>query len=232
MGSSVRTRGSIGRQDGSSTKHSKYHVHWYIYPVLAVLEVLTDFICISRDKLDVAYMTEFDPTWNDDKWAAVIDPEAIIFANPLAQLACIGDCALSSNQTPTNKLFWCAGCEGSLYPFSGTVAHHVGGIQASSLLVNRIIAKFHRCSMLKGFSKEDFCEARYIPIIKKTLYKTQLLFPIAQTKTECNALGRSDAIWGSGKSFPSGGEDFVYLVWTKRHCCLDALKPAMGAIGK
>ncbi|MCB1073690.1 MAG: TraU family protein, partial [Chlamydiia bacterium] len=57
-------------------------------------------------------------------------------------------------------------------------------------------------------------------------YKTQLTYPIAQTKGPCNALGRSDVLWGGGKSFPYGGEDFVYLIWTKKHCCLDPYKIA------
>ena len=228
IGNSIRKRSTVGKV--GVNKHSKYHVHWYIYPVLALLELLTDFICTSKGKLDVGYMTEFDPAWNDDAWAVLLDPEASLFANPLAQLSCISDCSMSSIQEPSNKLFWCAGCHGSLYPFSGNVGHHIGAIQASSLLVSRIIAKFHRLSMLKGFDLEEFCKPQYMPIFKKTIYKTQLVFPKSQTKTECNALGRSDAIWGSGKSFPSGGEDFVYLVWQLRHCCLDMVQPALGIV--
>jgi conjugal transfer pilus assembly protein TraU len=27
-------------------------------------------------------------------------------------------------------------------------------------------------------------------------------------------------LWGSGKEFPYQGEDFGYLVWRKRSCCL------------
>jgi conjugal transfer pilus assembly protein TraU len=176
-------------------------------------------------------MSEFDILWNNDRAAVILDPEAALFGNPLAQAACIADCAESNFNVPDDKLFWCAGCQGSLYPFTGSVAHHVGGLQASSLLVQRTIAKLHRSSVLKGFNKEDFCEPRVLPIIKKSLYKTQLVFPVPQTKGPCHALGKSDQLWGVGKSFPYGGEDFVYLLWIKKQCCLDAVKPAATAGG-
>jgi conjugal transfer pilus assembly protein TraU len=195
---------------------------------MSLMELFTDFACIEKGDLDMVYMTEFDPLWNDDQLSAILNPEAGLFSNPLAQLACIADCTESTLSKPDDSLFWCAGCEGSLYPFTGTVAHHVGGLQASSLLVHRVIAKLHRTGFIKGFEKDDFCEPRLMPIIKKSLYKTQLVYPIPQTKGPCNPLGKSDMTWGTGKSFPYGGEDFVYLIWVKKQCCLDATKPLIG----
>ena len=86
--------------------------------------------------------------------------------------------------------------------------------------------------MLKGYEKNEFCEAKYLPVIKKSLYKTQLVYPIPQTKGQCHPLGKTDLIWGAGKSYPNGGEDFVYLVWVKKQCCLDAVKPITAIGGK
>lgn len=223
----IKNRGSIGTIDELSTQHSFYHVHWYTYPILNLLELFTDFTCVEKGDLDIAYMSELDPLWNDDQLTAILEPEAALFSNPLAQLACIADCAESTFSVPDDSLFWCAGCEGSLYPLTGTVSHHIGALQASSLLVHRLIAKLHRTGTLKGFEKDEFCEASVMPIIKKSLYKTQLVYPIPQTKGPCQALGKSDLTWGAGKSFPNGGEDFVYLIWTKKQCCLDALRTAV-----
>jgi conjugal transfer pilus assembly protein TraU len=220
----VKNRGSVGYADGDTTRTSFYHVHWYVYPVFHWLEVLTDFICLEKGSIDVGYITELDPLWNDDQLSVVINAEAALFSNPLAQLACIADCTSANLNKPMDKLFWCAGCEGSLYPFTGTVPHHVGAVQASSLLVHRMIAKLHRSYLLRGFDERNFCEARFMPVIKKSNYKTQLVFPIPQTVGPCNMLGRSDIIWGTGKSYPYGGEDFVYLVWRKKQCCLDVLR--------
>ncbi len=109
----------------------------------------------------------------------------------------------------------------------GTVAHHIGAIQASSLLVHRTLAKMHRLLQQKGYEETEFCQPKLMPLIKKSLYKTQLVYPIPQTKGPCHPLGESDLLWGSGQSYPKEGEDFVYLIWMKKHCCLDAIKPAV-----
>ena len=116
--------------------------------------------------------------------------------------------------------FWCAGCHGSLYPYVGHVAHHIGGIQASHLLTHRLIAKLHSIGMLWAYKEKDFCKRHFTPRIKKSAYKTQLVHPVSDTKGPCNPLGKSEIFWGAGKSFPYKGEDFVYLIWTKKQCCL------------
>lgn len=226
----IKNRGTVGIMDEGPSQTSFYHVHWYSYPVFAILGLFDEFQCISKGKLDMAYMSEFDPFWSDDNLSLIMNAEAGIFANPLAQASCIADCIASSANKPLDPLFWCAGCEGSLYPFTGVVAHHVGGLQASSLILQRLLAKHHRTGIAKGYNADDFCEPSYMPIIKKSMYKTQLAHPIAQTKGSCHALGKSDALWGVGKSYPVGGEDFVYIIWTKKQCCLDAVKPILKAI--
>lgn len=225
---SLKNRGSVGRIDELSTQTSFFHVHFYTFPILNLLGILLDFECVEKGDLDVTYMSEFDPLWVDDELQNIFNPEAALFSSQLAQLACIADCTKSSLSKPTDKLFWCAGCQGSLYPFSGHISHYIGSLQASSLLVHRTLAKLHRIGVVMGYEKGDFCKPRLMPIIKKSLYKTQIVKPIPQTEGECHALGKSDALWGRGKTFPSkGGDDFVYLIWMKKQCCLDAVKPAL-----
>ena len=225
----VKNRGSIGIVADGPSQNSFYHVHWYTYPIFSLLGLFTDFSCIGKSGLDMAYISELDPLWNDDQWSLLINSEAGFFANPIAQASCIADCAASSIGKPQDMLFWCGGCEGSLYPFTGNVSHHTGAVQASSLLVQRVIAKLHRSMVLKGYEKNEYCEAKLIPIFKKSLYKTQMIYPVTQTEGPCHALGASDVIWGAGKSYPVKGEDFVYLIWSKKQCCLDAVKPTLGA---
>jgi len=225
-----KNRGSIGIQGEGATQSSFYHVHLYKFPVLALLSAFTDFKCIEKGKLDCAFLSEMDLLWNDEEWSAVLNPEAALFGSSLAQVACIADCGGSTFNKPLDELFWCAGCQGSLYPFTGAVAHHIGGIQASSLLVHRTLAKLHRSFLLKGFKKNNFCEAEFMPILKKSNYKTQLLYPKTQRKGPCHSLGKTDLLWGMGKSYPHRGEDYVYLVWTKNQCCLDAVKPAIKSL--
>ncbi|MDN3505457.1 MAG: TraU family protein [Rhabdochlamydiaceae bacterium] len=217
---SIKQRGTVTTSNGRGRK-SFYHVHYYQFPILKLLELGGKFICIEDFDFDIAYMSELDPFWKDDEWSAILHPETLVFSNPISQSACIADCIKSSLHSPFDKLFWCAGCQGSYYPFNGHVAHHIGGIQASSLLVHRVLGKLHATGILKGFEKEDFCRKKTMRILRKSLYKTQLIYPVAQTKGPCNTLGKSDILWGAGKTFPIKGEEFVYLVWTKRHCCLD-----------
>src|SRR3546814_18112862 len=109
-----------------------------------------DFICLEKAAFDVAYMTELDPLWADDELSFIINPEAVLFGNPIAQAACAADCVLASAGFANDLLFWCGWCQGSIYPFSGSVAAHVGGVHASLLLTERMIAKLHREALLWG----------------------------------------------------------------------------------
>lgn len=226
--SKLKDRGSVSAIAEAPSQTSFHHVHYYTYPILSLLGVLTDLQCIEKGELDIAYMSEFDPLWCDDSLQNIFNPEVFLFSNPLAQLACLADCTQSSLNKPEDKLFWCAGCLGSLYPFGGHISHHVGPLQSSSLLVHRCLAKLHRMGIVKGHEENDFCEAHSMPIIKKSLYKTQILRPIPQTNGACHALGKSEQLWGIGKTYPYGGEDdFVYLIWMKKQCCLDAVQPIL-----
>lgn len=221
MDRGIQGRGSVGNNSGNRMRHSIYQVHWYIYPLIYWLELLTDFICLENSTFDVAYMTELDPLWNDDETAFILNPEAVLFGNPIAQAACAADCLTASTGFPLDFLFWCGGCQGSLYPYTGTVSAHVGGVQGSLLSLQRMVAKLHREGLLWGYIGVDgLCDKYPMPIIRKTQYKTQMVYPIPSTARGCHPLGRSEALWATGKEYPYQGEDFGYLIWRKRNCCL------------
>ena len=212
--------------EGNDGAH--YHVHWYVMPIFLLLENLSNFFCYTQGDLGVGYMSEIDPTWNNESLALFLNPEAFLFSIPQAQLACVADCAASSARKPIDKLFWCGGCEGSVYPFTGFVNHNVGGIKSSSLMVHRIIAKLHRLLVLANHAPNNYCMAELAPIIKKSIYKTQLVYPVTEKTTSGHPLGETDVVWGSGKSFPIKGEDFAYLIWRKKHCCLSCIPKVAG----
>lgn len=216
-------RGHVSDDEGDTQKRSFYQVHWYVYPVLYVLEVLTDFLCLEANSIDVAYMTEFDPFWGDDEKSAILNPEAILFGNPIAQAACVADCVAASVHLPLDPLFWCNGCQGSLYPFSGTVGDHTGGVQTSLLLAGRMMAKLHREGLLWGYyGVKGLCRKYPMPIIRKTQYRTQMTYPVPQTN-QCQPLGATEVLWQPGREYPFKGEDFGYLIWRRRDCCLGAI---------
>jgi conjugal transfer pilus assembly protein TraU len=139
---------------------------------------------------------------------------------------------LASNTGLANdKLFWCAGCLGSIYPLSGNVSSHIGGVQASSLLATRVITKMHKLGLARQTATKDgsfngkLCKKQVAPIIKKSQYRLQMTYPIPATKGPftCNTPGMSDMLYNQGKEFPYKGEDFGYLLWRKKNCCLRAM---------
>lgn len=217
---------SKGYDGTEHNQHSFYHTHLYIYPVIAWLKLITDLGCVSKgESMDLAYMSEYDPTYKND--ANFLNPEVFLFANPIAQMACSADCISATTGLPQDGLFWCAGCLGNIYPFSGNVASHVGGVQASSLLSIRALAKLHRTGLSRKTATSDgsingeLCSNQLAFKIIKSQYRLQMTYPVSATKgaLSCNALGMSDTLHNSGKEYPYKGEDFGYLVWRKKNCC-------------
>jgi conjugal transfer pilus assembly protein TraU len=158
----------------------------------------------------------------------LLNPDVYLFGNLPARAACAADCVAATAGFPSNAFFWCAGCQGNLYPLNGNVQAHVGGVQASSLELYRMIAKLHREGLMWAASGEDgLCGYYPQPLMDKTGYKYHMLYPIPQTAKIagkcCQPLGRSTILWGAGKEFPFEGEDFAYQVFRKRNCCQGAM---------
>lgn len=218
--SSVGTGGVSVSDDG--TRHSFYNVHWMIYPLLYWMNVINDALCVEKKDFDVMYLSEMDPTWSDESLAFILNPEAVVFANPPAQAACAADCAAATHKLPIDSLYWCAGCQGSMYPFTGTVGANISGPQASVLLTERVTYKLHRMGWEFGTSGKDaLCHTYDMPLMNKSQYRLQMTYPKAFTSSPkgCNPYGRSTTVWDSGAVYPSKGEDFGYLIWRKRNCC-------------
>ena len=110
---------------------SVWHVHYYVYPLLSWIGALLDLGCLEGGGLDIAWVSELDPAWRDDELSFLLNPEAALFADLPAQAACAADCAAASAGLPLDPLYWCAGCQGAMYPLTGNVGAHVGGVQAS-----------------------------------------------------------------------------------------------------
>jgi len=84
------------RAEGDGDGGSFYQAHFYVNPVMYWLEVVTDFPCLERGSFDLAYLTEVDPLWNDDELTLILNPDAVLFANPVAIAACAADCVAAS----------------------------------------------------------------------------------------------------------------------------------------
>ncbi len=217
--------GTVGARRGGKTgrKTAFYHVHWYVYPLLVWMNMVTDLACMTFEEFDIAYMTELDPLWDDDELSIWLNPEVALFANPIAQVACAADCAAASIGKPINALFWCSGCQGGIYPLTGTLGFHNGGADASTLILQKMVFKLHREFLLWGtMGVKGACGLYPMPWWRKDQYKFQMTYPkiTKNAKQACNPVGRTTFFWGSNKEYPFKGEDFGYLIWRRRDCCV------------
>jgi len=212
--------GSRSLKKERGMRESFYQVHWLANPLLFILNIIKDIACLQHESFDVLYLTEFDPTWDDSELAAILNPDALLFANPIAQAACAADCVAATAYLPLDPLFWCAGCQGGLYPFTGHVDDHTGGVMASLLLTERFQAKMHR-ELLASISSISYgqCFPYPFPIVLKSQYRYQLALPIRQIILPSQPFGRSTLLIAPLKEFPVAGEDFVWQSWRKRDCC-------------
>ena len=53
----VQGRSQIG---GKAQNSSQWQSHYYVYPLLYWMEILTDFLCFEQTTFDVAYVTEIE----------------------------------------------------------------------------------------------------------------------------------------------------------------------------
>ena len=114
-----RTGTGTGGQSDKPSPGAFYHVHWYKYPLIYWLNIITSTGCMQTGDMDIAYLSEVDPLWNDSTLSMIINPEVSLFSNLLAQGACAADAIASTAGVPLDPLFWCAGAQGSMYPFTG-----------------------------------------------------------------------------------------------------------------
>ena len=214
---------SGGRLSGSSSEHgnqedSSYfgQAHYFIFAPFALMELLVDFICLENVGLDIAYITEVDPLWNNDQLALIISPEALLFANPVAQISCVADSVSANAGLPLPYLFWCMGSWGSAYPLSGNV-NDGSQVQGSAAIAARMIYKLGREFLLWDYGL-NLCSATPTPIWVKWNYRLQLAKPVRGG--QCVPIGRSEFIWGGAKNPPTGkGDNFLYMIFRKRACC-------------
>ena len=110
-----------------------------------------------------------------------------------------------------------------MYPLTGNVAAHVGGVQASLLASQRLLYRLHRAGLAWGTMGSGALCGRYpMPVMKKSQYRWQMTQPVPAVDpfTGCNPTGRSSVLWETLRELPVAGENFGFLLWKKRNCCL------------
>ena len=172
-------KGKISRSGhGGEPDTASWQAHWYQFPLLNWIGAsFASAGCPSDVGFDIGWMTEFDPLWQDEELGIILNPEAVLFGNPIAQAACAADCVAATVGTALDPLFWCNGCQGGLYPPTGRVRARGGQIQSSLLVAGRLMAKLHRQLTAWGTSGPAAiasCAQYPMPIIQKSQYRTQM----------------------------------------------------------
>ena len=213
-----------GRTTSRQGDHSDavfYHAHTYSYPMMMWLNLIQSSACMATDTFGVSYLTEFDPLWEDDMLAFILNPEAILFGNPATQLACVAEAMATSTglSLPFDPLFWCLGSQGSAYPLTGSSSYRDTPIQAATLIMQRLNYKLHRQGLVWESSGADgaVCYQYPTPVLPKSRYRYQMTAPIPAA-TRCYPYTTTTAIWESGHDNPVTGDSFGFLNWKKRNC--------------
>lgn len=207
---------------GTQIKENKtafYHIHQYRSPILAMLNLFTDWGCMQGGIFETGYISEVDPSYMSDQLSNLMNPEIFLLSSPAAVMSCAADCL-----SPSNSLFWCSGCQGGIYPLTGFTSSHSHGTSTALLLVSRALAKLHQIGQAPRTATSSskingkLCKASYAPRIVKNQYRVQMVYPVVADS--CEPLGATDLTWNSGKEFPQRGEDFSFIIWRKRNCCM------------
>lgn len=208
---------------GANQGESRAQVHWYNYPLFAMLNIAVDMGgCTNMDTgFDLAMMTEPDPTWQNDLWSIIFSPEATLFANPIAQLACMVDATASTVAYPLDPMFWCAGAWGSLYPFSGNPNSEQSDQQANALTLAKFLARQFRIGVMwDTVGPAAYCTAVPSPVLVKSQFRVDPVYPHPVFGSPIY-IGQSAIRWGliPPANYPTG-QDSAYLLWMAHQCCL------------
>lgn len=203
--------------DGQDRQKTFYQSHYLVFPIYAILELMMDFLCLERSGVDYGYITEVDPLWNSDTLAAFMQPEALLFGNPITNLACVADSVAASAFFPIDALFWCKGSWGNAYPMTGWT-NTKNNVEDSASVAASLIYKLHRQLVLWGsWGEAGLCGYFPAPIWRKSAYRLQLVAPIPSFAT---SIGTSGLMWTPGHNPPFIGDNFGFMLFKKRDCCV------------
>ncbi len=245
----------VGRDRASAETDKPRQVfmdsHYFTYPIFQMLNLLMIPSCAGDNHmdLDLLTMSEIDPLWSNDLLTFVLNPESVVFANPLALAWCMADCVATTLKSESEKNYFCAGCDGLIYPHTGNIHGVTDPVQNSSLLLQRQLASLHRRGLAeKTMGEEEMCESSYSYFIPRSQYRVSMLYPVPESKNSrplftppaqggggssspsnfipsedcCHRLGESVHQWSTlkgGRSRP-GKENYVFLVWRYVDCCV------------
>ena len=211
----------FGSGQGGSDYRSTRQVHWVEYPVFSLLEMFKDSICLhGGNYLDIAYMTEFDPLWQNDEWAAVSAPEAALFANYLSSASCVIDTVSATfTRCPMDPMIWCVGSSHS-YPWTATQNSKTDHTEGSVKVLQKFLQRQTRFGLLqKTVGSEAMCAPTYSPVMTRSQYRIDLIHPNPSSGGQPKVLGTDEMFWMTPAAGPLN-EGTMFLIWQGMQCCM------------
>jgi conjugal transfer pilus assembly protein TraU len=198
------------------------NTHMYIFPVFKMLSLFTDLVCMQSEpkNFSMAYTSEVDPSKKSDVLALLLTPEALLFANPVAVMACqIPDSIATLVEYTIPPLDWCAGNH-SIFPLSNNVVSQGNYVESAEVNASKLIFSMHRTAQLWGsLGNQGLCGIYPMPIWNKMQYRLQTAMPVPDYY--CRRLGMPSIAWNHGKNPPGApnNDNLAFILWRKRDCC-------------
>jgi len=205
-------------KDNTQNRES-FQVTYIKYPILTIIGLFKDMICKESMDMDIAYMSTIDPLWQNDLWSMLIHPDAFLFANPIANLACIVDSVAAQAGFPIDPLYWCFGSWNQTFPLTKTT-NEVSHPEAAMASASKLLHKLHRQAMLSGtIDYPGLCSKYPMPIMSKRQYNMFPVYPVMSHPYRI-PIGRTGLIWSPGLEVPVvNSHHWSIVVYRKRNCC-------------
>lgn len=212
-----------GDNDDKTNEARRMQVHWFKYPLFAMLDLFNSLACANTSgTFAIADLTEVNPTWHDDFWANITNPESFLYANPVALAACTADAVASSAHLPLDVMNWCVGAQGGLYPISGKSGHSEYTSPADGNLA--ILAKYMQW-LSRSFRLQvtigpmALCRSVVFPNLLKSQYRIDPLKPVHTNSFV--RFGKYHKLWDSFPPLNPGERyDTTFLIWQGQQCCV------------
>ncbi len=217
LGGNLNGLGGGSKGDMLDRQRTFFQVHLTHQPIMAILGLLVDVACTQTSGLYIEFMSEVLPTWQNDTLSAFLNPEALLFGNPITAAMCAADSISAMVNFSLDPLFWCKGSWGSAYPLTGTT-HTKNYIEDAASAAASAIYLLHRTmTMWQGSTPLALCHPYPLPVWLKSTYRMQVLYPIPHPMAM--SIGQSGIIWSFAKNLPVAGDNFSFLLFRKRDCC-------------
>nr|WP_232371154.1 TraU family protein [Desulfogranum marinum] len=207
--------GKNATADSVNIANESTYAQAHAYP----LPILNWLLCNRWDY--PFWLTEFDPQWQFDELSMFIHPEAVLYANPVMQMACMADATSTNVGFPIDAMPWCIGSGGSSYPMTGHVDND-NIVQANNTAAARLIYKLNRILLICDHALNP-CGCLPTPVWVKSNYKMHVVRP--GVRGPAWPMGVNAAYYNAGLNAPfvGGGlgpnDEFLWTVYRRQFCC-------------